>query len=174
MKTQAAANRAELNLRQLNTKASAYYNGTDGFTVYECDGEFLRNYQDSNDVEKFASFKELEQCFTMEYEYCVVATIADEFKELYQGWSDDILERANRAGERCYKAEKIVDLYNRLYGDDWTEDIILNDHEKGYLTINTGRDGEEYAWYADENNNIAVNLVTGAVIGEEKIEKILT
>ena len=48
---------------------------------------------------------------------------------------------------------------------------IVKDYENGYLTINTGRDGNEYAWYSDEIKNKAVNLTTGEVIDGKKIDE---
>lgn len=173
IKSIAAANRADLELRRLNTKASAYYRGTDGFTIYEENGEYIMEYCESNNDREFKSFDELEKSLTEMYEDYTAEVIADEFKELYQGWNDDLSARMNQAAERYHKAEKVVELYNELYANDWTEDTILKDHENGYLTINEGRDGNEYAWYGDELKSKAVNLATGEVIDSEKIDEIL-
>lgn len=173
IKSIAAANRAELELRRLNAKASAYYRGTDGFTIYEENGKYILEYVEANDDRRFDSFAELEKYLTEMYEYYTVELIADEFKELYQGWNDDRFIRAKGAAERYHKAEKIVDLYDEVYANDWTADTILKDHESGCLTINDGRDGNEYAWYLDGSTEKAVNLATGEVIGDEEIEKIL-
>lgn len=164
IKSQAAANRAELEMRRLNTKAKAYYSGTDGFIVYETEGKYLIEFENTGDKDKeFNSFNELEEYFTELYEDYVANVIADEFDELYQGWNDDSSVRAEQAGERYHKGEKIVKLYNELFPDDWAEDTILKDHENGYLSINDGKDGNEYAYYLDENNCAVVNLATGEI-----------
>lgn len=96
IKSIAAANRADLELRRLNTKASAYYRGTDGFTIYEKNGEYIMEYRESNNDREFKSFDELERNFTEMYEDYTAEVIADEFKELYQGWNDDRSVRMKR------------------------------------------------------------------------------
>ena len=44
---------------------------------------------------------------------------------------------------------------------------VPEDMDKGYLTIDTGRDGYEYYWYADEKYNVAINRKTGRMVTEE-------
>lgn len=72
-------------------------------------------------------------------------------------------------GINLKQAEMIVKLYDEIYGDELVD--IVKDYENGYLTINKGRDGNEYAWYSDEIKNKAVNLATGEVIDGEKIDE---
>ena len=43
----------------------------------------------------------------------------------------------------------------------------------GYLTINTGHNGRDYAWYMDENYNIAVDIETLDVLSIQEIEQYL-
>lgn len=63
-------------------------------------------------------------------------------------------------------------IYNKINynykSDKELEEIIQKDIEKGYLTINKGKNNSEYIWYMDENNNLAINLETKELITDEK------
>lgn len=71
---------------------------------------------------------------------------------------------------------KYFELYKSIYNkinynyksDKELEEIIQKDIEKGYLTINKGKNNSEYIWYMDENNNLAINLETKELITDEK------
>ena len=41
-----------------------------------------------------------------------------------------------------------------------------------YLTINTGRNGRDYAWYVDEHNSVAVDIKTLDVLSSTEIEEL--
>ena len=48
----------------------------------------------------------------------------------------------------------------------------INHYEKcEYLTINTGRNGRDYAWYGDEHNSVAVDIETLDVLSSIEIEE---
>ena len=48
----------------------------------------------------------------------------------------------------------------------------INHYEKcEYLTINTGRNGRDYAWYGDEHNSVAVDTETLDVLSSIEIEE---
>lgn len=71
---------------------------------------------------------------------------------------------------------KYFELYKSIYNkinynyksNKELEEIIQKDIEKGYLTINKGKNNSEYIWYMDENNNLAINLKTEELITDEK------
>ena len=71
---------------------------------------------------------------------------------------------------------KYFELYKSIYNkinynyksDKELEEIIQKDIEKGYLTINKGKNNSEYIWYMDENNNLAINIETKELITDEK------
>ncbi len=44
---------------------------------------------------------------------------------------------------------------------------IEQDIKSGYLTENAGRDGNDYYWYSDEHNNVAVNIKTCEVVTDD-------
>jgi hypothetical protein len=44
------------------------------------------------------------------------------------------------------------------------------DYSLGYLTINTGRNGVEYAWYVSENDEWAIDM-DGNKLTKDEIEK---
>lgn len=63
----------------------------------------------------------------------------------------------------------INDALKALY-DYLDMDIMVNieqDLKSGYLTENTGRDGNDYYWYSDEHNNVAVNIKTCEVVTDD-------
>lgn len=61
----------------------------------------------------------------------------------------------------------IKHLYELL---DIDEDSINNDIEHDYLTIDTGRNGRDVAWYCDENRNKAVYIDNLEELTDEEIE----
>ena len=71
---------------------------------------------------------------------------------------------------------KYFELYKTIYNkinydyksNKELEEIIQKDIEKGYLTINKGKNNSEYIWYMDENNNLAINIETEELITDEK------
>jgi len=54
-----------------------------------------------------------------------------------------------------------------------TDERITHYEDCDYLTINTGRNGRDYAWYADESHNIAVDIETLEVLTNQEIDKYL-
>ena len=48
--------------------------------------------------------------------------------------------------------KKVINILNINYSD------MSDEMDHDYLTINTGRDGKQYAWYYDGFNNIAVEI----------------
>lgn len=75
-------------------------------------------------------------------------------------------------GNVVYEAEiideAILELYKYLSMETSTENI-QRDMQYGYLTENTGRDGDEYWWYFDEpkGENVAVNTRTLDIVSDE-------
>ena len=66
--------------------------------------------------------------------------------------------------------EAITELYDHIARDlSHVEDDYYNDT----LTINTGRDGENYAWYLDDTHDVAINLNTFDIIGSDKTSELL-
>ena len=65
--------------------------------------------------------------------------------------------------------EAITELYDHIGREiSHVEDDFCNDT----LTINTGRDGEDYAWYLDDTNDVAINLNTFDIIGSDKTSEL--
>lgn len=146
-----AIKRAEIKMSQMSGKAKEYYNNTqDGSWIEEYDGEFIIKYGNGEE-EKYSNLKEMDEAFSALYDDVTVEIIADEIVE------------GNKA-----QAKMIVDMYNKLYGNEPVD--ILKDYENDYLTINTGSDGCEYAWYLYESKEKAVNLSTGKMIDKDEIE----
>ena len=75
-------------------------------------------------------------------------------------------------GNIVYEAEitdeAILALYKYLSMETSTENI-QRDMQYGYLTENTGRDGDDYWWYFDEpkGENVAVNTRTLNIVSDE-------
>lgn len=75
-------------------------------------------------------------------------------------------------GNVVYEAEitdeAILALYKYLSMETSTENI-QRDMQYGYLTENTGRDGDDYWWYFDEpkGENVAVNARTLDIVSDE-------
>ena len=75
-------------------------------------------------------------------------------------------------GNVVYEAEitdeAILALYKYLSMETSTENI-QRDMQYGYLTENTGRDGDDYWWYFDEpkGENVAVNTRTLDIVSDE-------
>ena len=148
LKSQAAINRAELELRKLSKRAREYYSVlSDGSWVEEYDGKFIVKYPTS-ETEEYDSLKDLDNAYREISEQLIAQNITLEFEALNDDYD---------------KAVSIIKLYNELFGDDWDEDNIINDYEYGYLTINEGKDGEEYAYYLDEKNCMVINLKTDEI-----------
>lgn len=65
----------------------------------------------------------------------------------------------------------------KIYGTlDSTEDFTEwkeRNEKAGYLTVNTGKDNNKYAWYYDGSTEIAVNVDTLYTISEEQIADVL-
>lgn len=149
-----AIRKAEIEMKNMNAKAQEYYRSTsDGSWVESYDGKVIVKYGTGESIE-YSSIGELAKAFAEMYDGVTAETVAD---EIY--------------GISLKQAEMIVNLYDELYGDELVD--IVKDYENGYLTINLGRDGNEYAWYGDELKNKAVNLATGEMIDDEKIDEIL-
>ena len=69
--------------------------------------------------------------------------------------------------------EKEMELLNKLY-DYMGHDIesLNNDTKHGYLTCNTGSNGKDYFWYADETKSVAIDM-DGNVIDESNDDETL-
>lgn len=153
-KNMTAIRKAESEMVNMNAKAQEYYRSTsDGSWVESYDGKVIVKYGTGEEIE-YPSIGELAKAFAEMYDNMTAETVADEID-----------------GINLKQAEMIVKLYDEIYGDELVD--IVKDYENGYLTINKGRDGNEYAWYGDELKNKAVNLTTGEVIDGEKIDEIL-
>lgn len=153
-KNMTAIKKAESEMINMNAKAQEYYrNVSDGSWVESYDGKVIVKYGTGEEIE-YPSIGELAKAFAEIYDNMTAETVADEID-----------------GISLKQAEMIVKLYDEIYGDELVD--IVKDYENGYLTINKGRDGNEYAWYGDELKNKAVNLTTGEVIDDEKIDEIL-
>ena len=61
-----------------------------------------------------------------------------------------------------YKKE-IDTLYDYLEFDNNGRDVTP-DIKNGYLTINEGKDGQDYLYYLDESKDVALNIATGKII----------
>lgn len=150
----AAIRKAENEMRNMNLKAQNYYRIiSDGSWVESYDDKVIVKYGTGESIE-YSNISELSKAFAEMYDQLTVEILVDE------------IDRINHK-----QAELIVELYNDIYGDEWLE--IAKDYEYGYLTINIGRDGFEYAWHYDEIISKAINLVTGEIIDNEKIDDIL-
>lgn len=67
------------------------------------------------------------------------------------------------------KGIKAIYDYTGCDVDSWE-----HDYNNGYLTMNVGRDGTDYLWYVDENNNVAYNTATYELItNEDSIDGLL-
>ena len=153
-KNMTAIRKAESEMTNINAKAKEYYRITqDGSWIESYDGKVIVKYGTGEEIE-YPSIGELAKAFAEMYDNVTAEILADEIE-----------------GINLKQAEMIVNLYNELYGDELVD--IVKDYKNGYLTINEGRDGNEYAWYSDENKNKAVNLATGEVIDGKKIDEIL-
>lgn len=78
------------------------------------------------------------------------------------------------------KTEKIVNLKRDVLEqagytvEDITEELIASAEEKGWLSVNTGRDGRDYLWYYDGDGMEACMCIENEkFITEEEIEKLL-
>lgn len=153
-KNMTAIRKAESEMRNMNAKAQEYYRSTsDGSWVESYDGKVVVKYG-TGESKEYPSIGELAKVFAEMYDNMTAETVAEEID-----------------GINHKQAEMIVKLYDEIYGDELVD--IVKDYENGYLTINTGRDGNEYAWYGDELKNKAVNLATGEVIDGDKIDEML-
>lgn len=153
-KNMTAIRKAESEMINMNAKAQEYYRSTsDGSWVESYDGKVVVKYGTGENIE-YPSVGELAKAFAEMYDGVTVETVFEEID-----------------GINYKQAEMIVKLYDELYGDELVD--IVKDYENGYLTINTGRDGNEYAWYLAEGGEKAVNLATGEIIDGEKIDEIL-
>lgn len=149
-----AIRKAESEMRNMNVKAQEYYRITqDGSWIESYDGKVIVKYGAGEEIE-YPSIGELAKAFAEMHDNMTVETVVEEID-----------------GINHKQAEIIVKLYDEIYGDELVD--IVKDYENGYLTINEGRDGNEYAWYGDELKNKAVNLTTGEMIDSEKIDEIL-
>lgn len=153
-KNMTAIRKAEIEMRNMNAKAQEYYRSTsDGSWVESYDGKVIIKYDTGESIE-YSSIGELAKAFAEMYDGVTVETVVEEIE-----------------GINHKQAEMIVKLYDEIYCDELVD--IVKDYENGHLTINKGRDGNEYAWYGDELKNKAVNLATGEVIDDKKIDEIL-
>lgn len=66
----------------------------------------------------------------------------------------------------------ILDLLESL-DMDASDKLVLTNLDGDYISINTGRDGYTYAWYADESRNKAIRVKDLAALSESEIERIL-
>lgn len=62
----------------------------------------------------------------------------------------------------------LVKLYDHL---NRSIDLIQSDLEDNTLTENTGRSGQRYFWYIDENNDACISIDTLEIIDDERIEE---
>lgn len=153
-KNMTAIRKAECEMANMNAKAKEYYRSTsDGSWIESYDGKVIVKYG-TGESREYSSIGELAKAFAEMYDDVTAETVAEEID-----------------GINLKQAEMLVKLYDEIYGDELVD--IVEDYENGYLTINEGRDGNEYAWYGDELRNKAVNLTTGEVIDGEKIDEIL-
>lgn len=68
-----------------------------------------------------------------------------------------------------YKKE-IDTLYDYL---DLDVESAEEDYNNNYLTINKGKDGQDYLYYLDESKDVALNIATGKIITDlEELERI--
>ena len=68
-----------------------------------------------------------------------------------------------------YKKE-IDTLYDYL---DLDVESAEEDYNNNYLTINKGKDGQDYLYYLDESKDVALNIATGKIIADlEELERI--
>ncbi|HPZ24182.1 MAG TPA: hypothetical protein PLC25_05025 [Bacilli bacterium] len=68
-----------------------------------------------------------------------------------------------------YKKE-IDTLYDYL---DLDVESVQTDIDNDYLTINKGKDGQDYLYYLDESKDVALNIATGKIITDlEELERI--
>lgn len=54
---------------------------------------------------------------------------------------------------------------------DLPEEIVDMIEYADNLTINTGRNGQKYAWYVDDNHDVCMNIDTLEIVSEEEIEE---
>ena len=68
-----------------------------------------------------------------------------------------------------YKKE-IDTLYDYL---DLDVESAEEDYNNNYLTINKGKDGQDYLYYLDDNKEVALNIETGKIVKEtEELERL--
>ena len=68
-----------------------------------------------------------------------------------------------------YKKE-IDTLYDYL---DLDVESAEEDYNNNYLTINKGKDGQDYLYYLDESKDVALNIATGKIITDlEELERL--
>lgn len=69
-----------------------------------------------------------------------------------------------------FEAARILRNWLGFENDD---ELIREDFDNDYLTVNIGADEECYIWYCDESNNAAINVNTHEIISdEEEIDRI--
>ena len=152
-KSYAAAERGEKEIDKMNEKAQSYYNYCDCdivLQIYETNGKYLLENKDTGESDRFASFEKIEEYLKNKYEKYTIEVIIDEFGELHQG--TDV--------EMQHKAEKIVEMYNDLYGDNWTQKTLFRDYDNGDFVID-----EKYASHWDDDKKCVsnINFQTGEI-----------
>lgn len=116
------------------------------------------------------ALKEHEKTLTEEYKKEIVEVGGKKYYKYILDFKKEYEKRIITISQLCGLTDKEVDAARALrsyLGFEDDTDLLMEDIEYGYITTNIGRDGKTYVWYADESNNVAVEVETLTLIEDE-------
>lgn len=133
-----------------------------GERMFEVDGERYLDTEIMNCGRKIYIIRD-----NAKKRYVTIATVTDELAYRLAGKGKDKKVPSEIEKHIHNAAGLIRKLYDHIGRDADNIDDIKDSWEYDYLTVNTGRDGKTYLWFADEFENCAI-CEDGTIVDDEK------